>query len=133
MVPLLKSLITHCLQYAICWLAPWRVVAIVNTIHLYVKATVYLSNPSNSFRNQKNPEVFSNPSQAVCCGNDPLYTDWGWAANVLSHIDAVSFPCGLRVYCCCSLVFANRKEVMQPLRELLKTEGAGFDLITPLK
>lgn len=117
----------HCLQYAICLLAPRSVIAIINTIPWYIKATVYLSNTSNSFRIQKNPGVFSNPGQAVRCGNIPLCIDRGWAANALSHIDAIPFPCGLRVSCCCCLVLANRKEVIQPLRELLKTEGAGFD------
>jgi len=35
----------------------------------------------------------------VCCGNAPLSTDQGWAANVLSHVDAIPFPCGLRISC----------------------------------
>lgn len=41
--------ITHHLKYTVCLPAPWGVIAIIYTIHWYIKATVYLSNTSNSF------------------------------------------------------------------------------------
>lgn len=45
-----SSLITHRLKYTICLPAPWGVIAIIYTIHWYIKATVYLSNTSNRFQ-----------------------------------------------------------------------------------